>query len=238
MIFPWPATGVFFGAIAVAFASFAFPAVESRASNDQPDLAVYAAVEATIRRDYEGMMQNGKLRQFFQYHRDEFRRIVEESPGKAIKGNWIDQIEDADDLIKLMSYNKASIAVECAEKAKLDAAAMTALDSPAYKSDFLPCFEKATGEIAKFLSTDNSYVMSKDSEGKPLFLSIDKFASKCEASARQQAREKALKPYAFLEVKNPATMRLVAFYSYNLCRSLEAYDVAYAAAFPPEKKKK
>ena len=235
---PWTVRSTCLGALAVFCAAFALLVVESYASFDQPDLAVYAAVEATIRQDYENPKQDGILQNFFEQHREEFKKIVEGGRGKAIKGNWIDRIDDADDLIKLLSYNKASIAVACAEQAKLDAAAMKTLDNPAYKSDFLPCFEKQTHEMVTFLGIDNTYVMGKDSQGKPLFLSADKFASKCETSARQREREKLLKPYSFLEAKNPESMRLVSFYQYNLCRALEAYNVAYAAAFPPERKKK
>jgi len=206
----------------------------ARGDTRAPDLAVYAAVEPVNRDDYEQQVRAGKLKKFFDLHRDQFRQLVAQSKDKAVRGNWIDQIEDADDWIKMLFYNKANMAVACAAQAKLDAQAMARRDNPALNVVFLPCFNKEAAQLIKFIGADNSFVVSQQS-GKRVFLSVDKFASKCERNARQVAREKVLKPYAYLVPKSPASLRLMSFFIYNTCRDLEAYNVAFKVAFPAEK---
>src|SRR6185312_13450663 len=161
------------------------PHAETRA----PDLAVYASVEPVNRDDYEQQVRVGTLKKFFDTHREQFRQLVAQPKDKAVRGNWMDQIEDADDWIKMLFYNKASMAVACAAEANLDASAMAKRDSPALKAVFLPCFNKAAAQMIKFISADNSFVASQQN-GKRVFLSADKFAAKREPGARQLAREK------------------------------------------------
>jgi hypothetical protein len=199
-----------------------------------PDLAVYAAVEPVNREDYEQQVQAGALKKFFDLHREQFWKLVAQSKDKPVRGNWMDRIDDADDWIKMLFYNKASMAVACAAEAKLDAQAMAKRDNPAFKTAFLPCFDKEATQMIKFIGADNGFVAGQRND-KRVFLSADKFAAECEPKARQTAREKALKPYAYLTPKKPASLRLMSFFVYNTCRDLAAYNIAYKVAFPADK---
>ncbi len=206
----------------------------ARADTQAPDLAVYAAAEAINRSDYAGQVSTGSLQKFFALHRDQFKQLVAKA-GKPVRGNWLDAIADADDFIKMLLYNKASMVVDCAAEAKLDAAALAAKQDPKFKAAFLPCFDKATGEMIKFLASDNSYVLRdvdvvNERKKKTILLSADKFASKCE-NGRRRDREKALKPYDYLVPKNPASLQLMSFALYNLCRETSAQTVLLDATF-------
>ncbi len=175
------------------------------ASAQQPEEALYRAIEPIIKTAYDEAVQADTTRRSYDRHVAEFKRAQAQYTGQ-VPGNWADHI-DADDWLKMFYYNEASIGVSCALGAGLDAQELGKNQNDVIQSKFLPCVSRGVQQMTAFFQTDNLLVTYNQG----------KFSTECEPKARLVAREHSLPPYSFLQPKNPDSLRLMQFGVYLKC---------------------
>jgi hypothetical protein len=155
---------------------------EVRAQDDVVHGA-YASIENAIRREFDAAMAG-------------LARDAAVRPP--------DEIENATELLKFISYNKAVMFAYCfAETRKDHPPARNSRVRSENNLILTTCVESRFGELRKFTSL-KAYVGTFFQER----------ISACEERARLAEREKVLPPYAFLGLEKP---RLYDFSEYNRC---------------------
>lgn len=172
-------------------------------ANEEALRRAYASVENSIRGEFEVAMEG--------LARDAAVRSASE-------------IENARDILKFISYNKAAIFAYCVVSTQREAASVSSRQRSASNVILTTCVENQFGELRRFTGL-RAYVGTFFPER----------VLACERRARLPEREQVLRPYAFLNLDQP---RLYDFAEYNRClsggmsRYLGATVHLSSAAFP------
>jgi len=155
--------------------------VSVRAQEDITQI-VYASIENSIRGEFESILAQI------------MRENVAQLPGGIVK---------ATELLKLITYNKASLFAFCAAETEKDQPQRSNRIPSAMNIVLTTCVEIKFSELDKFVKlVDYAGLFFPDR------------VRRCGEQARLAERERALPPYEFLQLFQP---RLYDFSSYNKC---------------------